>query len=219
MRTKTLLLTAALTAASTLASLAQVYSVNIVGYINLNLPTGFSMIANQLNNSPDNTLGNLLPNVAENTQVYKFNPASGGFDSSFFSADNPGWSDPSVTLNPGEGCFFYVDPNFSPSGATLTFVGEVQLSSSVAVNNGFQILSSVVPQSALLDDLGYAPRENDQVYFFNHASGGFDSYFFSADNPGWSAPPVPAVGQAFFLYADPNFGANRTWSRTFSVGP
>ena len=35
MRTKTLLLTAALTAAGALTSMAQVYSINIVGYINL----------------------------------------------------------------------------------------------------------------------------------------------------------------------------------------
>ena len=46
MRTKTLLLTAALAAAGVVSSMAQVYSVNSVGYVNLTLPNGFSMIAN-----------------------------------------------------------------------------------------------------------------------------------------------------------------------------
>jgi len=220
MRTKTLLLTAALSAAGALTTMAQVYSVNIVGYINLTAPTGFSMLANQLNNNPDNTLGNLLPNVTENTQVFKFNRSSGGFDASFFSADNPGWSNPSFTLNPGEGCFFYVDPQFNPNtGQPLTLVGEVKLVSDVAVDPGFQIVSSVIPQSALVDDLGYVPRENDQIYRFNHGTGGFDAYFWSADNPGWSSPPIPNIGESFFLFADQQFGGSRTWHRSFIVGP
>ena len=46
MRTKTLLLTAALSAAGIATSMAQVYSANAVGYVNKLIPTGFSMIAN-----------------------------------------------------------------------------------------------------------------------------------------------------------------------------
>lgn len=219
MRTKTLLLTAALTAASSLATMAQVYSVNIVGYINLHAPPKFSMIANQLNNSPDNTLVNLLPSVPENTQVFKFDKVAQSFTASFFSADNPGWSDGTFTLNPGEGCFFYVDPAFAAGGADLTFVGEVQLNSSLSVDTKFQVLSSVIPQSDVLDNLGYTPRENDQVYRFDPVAQSFNAYFWSADNPGWSSNPVPNVGESFFLYADPAFGGSRTWVRNFSVGP
>src|SRR2546427_12593550 len=105
MRTKTLLLTAALTAAGALSSMAQVYSVNIVGYINLTIPKGFSMIANQLNASPDNTLATVLASVPENTTVYKFNAVAGHYDSSNFSADNPGWTVPGMPLTPVEVAF------------------------------------------------------------------------------------------------------------------
>ena len=102
MRTKTLLLTAALTAAGALTSMAQVYSVNIVGYINLSIPRGFSMIANQLNATPDNTLETLMPTMPEGTIIYKFNPALrgglGAYDQYQFSADNPGWAP--ITVNP-----------------------------------------------------------------------------------------------------------------------
>ena len=46
MRTKTLLLTAALSAAGIASSMAQVYSVNAVGYVNTPLVTGFNLISN-----------------------------------------------------------------------------------------------------------------------------------------------------------------------------
>src|SRR5438477_12739115 len=110
MRTKTLLLTAALTAAGALISMAQVYSVNIVGYINLSVPKGYSMIANQLNASPDNKLSTIMPNPPENTTVYKFNPGTGGYFSYNFSADNPGWLPADGSLAPGEGAFIRIDP-------------------------------------------------------------------------------------------------------------
>ena len=48
MRTKALLLTAALGLASVATSMAQaVYSVNVVGYINLTMKPGFNLVANQ----------------------------------------------------------------------------------------------------------------------------------------------------------------------------
>src|SRR2546421_8566425 len=139
MRTKTLLLTAALSAAGALTSMAQVYSANMVGYINLQIPKGFSMIANQLNASPDNTIATVLANAPENTTVYKFvpTPPPAHYVTANFSADNPGWIPNNITLNPGEGCFIGVDGNFAPNGFTATFVGEVQLVSSTPVNNGF----------------------------------------------------------------------------------
>ena len=126
MRTKTLLLTAALTAAGALTSMAQVYSVNIVGYINLNVPSGFSMIANQLNAATDNTLETLMPTVPENTTIYKFNPALraglGGYDQYQWTSDNPGWAPisagtPTVIPTPKVGESFF----FATSGANTTW--------------------------------------------------------------------------------------------------
>ena len=71
--------------------MAQVYSVNIVGYINLTLPKGFTLIANQLNGSPDNKLETVIPAPPENTTIYKFIPnPPAHFEAFNFSADNPG---------------------------------------------------------------------------------------------------------------------------------
>ena len=202
----------------------QSYSANIIGYINLTIPTGFSMIANQLNAVPDNTLGTVLASVPENTTVYKFipAPAPGHYQSSNFSADNPGWTVPKITLNPGEGVFISIDPAQIAPATTYaaTFVGEVQFASTVPVTNGCSIVSSAVPVSDTLNNLGFPARENDTVYRYdgtlNNNHGGFRTYNWSADNPGWApSPPIPNVGEAFFVCGL----LSRTWSRAFAVGP
>src|SRR5205807_10156947 len=107
MRTKTLLLTAALSAAGLVTSMAQVYSVNIVGYINLNIPVGYSMIANQLNASPDNTIVNLIPTPPEGTFIYKYFTDGSGFHSADF-ADGAWEGETTLTANPGQGVFIYM---------------------------------------------------------------------------------------------------------------
>src|SRR6185436_10390289 len=117
MRTKTLLLTAALVGAGIASSMAQaVYSVNAVGYVNLTLGRGYSMIANPLNNG-SNALSQILPNVPDNTQILKFDAAQQKFSTTVngFVA-GAGWF-PDGTLRPGEGAFINL-----PDPATITFV-------------------------------------------------------------------------------------------------
>src|SRR5262245_48462452 len=100
MRTKTLLLTAAALTAGVLSSFAQssnVYSVNVVRYINITVPAGgYSFVANQLTNAGNNinvVLTNGLRsdvNGVLNTVYYKW--TGGGYSSvQFFTgpdADN-----------------------------------------------------------------------------------------------------------------------------------
>src|SRR4051812_8366959 len=111
MRTKTTLLTAALVAAGALSSMAQVYSVNVVGYINLNIPHGFSMIANQLNASPNNTVVTLFPSPPDQTTVFKYNAATRVYDSADF-ADGAWEGNTALSLGPGEGAFIYTPVAF-----------------------------------------------------------------------------------------------------------
>jgi hypothetical protein len=215
MRTKTLLLTAALTAAGALTSMAQVYSVNIVGYINVNVPHGFSILANQLNNSPDNHLATLFPTPPNGTFVYKFNNASSSYLVDDYDSGWEGDTAGAMTLNPGEGVFI----NNPSTAFTATFVGEVQLVSSVSIPLGFSIVSSVIPQSAFLDSMGYVPANGDFVYQFQNAT---STYKVNDYDSGWEGddggnPPTPAVGEGFFVKS-PVSGA-RSWSRTFVVGP
>src|SRR5258707_9446070 len=71
MKTKTLLLTAALAAAGAASAMAQnVYSVNAVGYINKSVQSGFSLLSNPFVVSNE-SLDALMPTPPEGTTVYK----------------------------------------------------------------------------------------------------------------------------------------------------
>ena len=218
MRTKTLLLTAALCAAGAATSMAQVYSVNMVGYINQTFPTGFSMIANQLNASPDNRVVTLLPAPPEGTAVFQFDTTIGGYVSITFNGVWEG-DDLTMTLGPGEGAFL-----FAPSSFSTTFVGEVALSSSVPLVQGFQMISSALPQSLPLTGnppagLAFPIQAGDEVYQFSNAIGGYVANTWNGawEGDGNGAAPTPAIGESFFF--NRATGTAGSWARTFSVGP
>src|ERR1041384_6863088 len=120
MRTKALLVAAAITVVGLATSLAQsnVYSLNVVGYHNISTTAGqFKLIANQLNTA-NNSIGSILTNVPHGTFFYKYNAGWGTFD---YDTDLGGWDpDGNATLNPGEGGLIK-----TPSAITITFVGEV----------------------------------------------------------------------------------------------
>jgi hypothetical protein len=203
MRTKALLFTAMLSAAGLLTASAQaVYSVNVVGYINKEVPAGYSLIANQLDNGQGNLINDVLPDVPFGASIFKFDPAAAAFVNSV----NFGSWEPNLSLAPGEGAFLLID-----EPATLTFVGEVMQGTGLTVNvpAGYSIASSIVPQSASLTDIGFPAEFGDTVFFFRN--GAFES---SVAFPDFTPPAVPEVGEAFFILND---GAAKTWSRSFSV--
>src|SRR5882672_2548950 len=126
MRTKTLLLTAVLGIAGAATSMAQaVYSVNVVGYINLTMKPGFNLVANQLKASPDNKLNSVLPAAPLESQVLKFANNNYSTDISDGSVwlDNATGNPSATTVSPGEGFFFY---NPGTVNSTATLVGEVR---------------------------------------------------------------------------------------------
>jgi hypothetical protein len=220
MRTKTLLLTAAIGVAGIASSMAQaVYSVNAVGYHNVTVATrAFSIIANQLR-ATDSRLPAIIPTAPLGSTVYKF--AGGTYTISTFDEDdfgNQAWTNPSMTLVPGEGAWFR---NAGASAFTMTFVGEVPEGSlSHSVPAGFSLQSSEVPQSAgITSVLNYQPGLGDTVYFYSSTSG-YTIYTFDEDDFGnrvWlPSEPVPAVGQGFWIK---NNGATKNWTRSFDITP
>ena len=225
MRTKTLLLAAAFSAATILTSNAQVYSVNAVGYVNVtvNLGSGAttpSLMANPLNGSPDNTIGSVLPSVPDFTLLYTFE--NGGFvgpATFLFGA----WDDPTVTVAPGQGFFLILDNNFASDPTIITFVGEVpQGTLTTPVPDGVSLLASQVPQSGgLTTDLGFPAANLDLVYLWDndaHAySGGFTFFDFGGGATAWDpSEPTLNPADAFVLITT---GGARDWTRTFSVNP
>lgn len=217
MRTKTLLLTAVLSIAAAASSMADVFSVNVVGYVNVSLATGFNLLGNPLVSSNNNAIGQVLPTAAEGSVLYTLK-TDGSFNTDLFASG--AWYDsatevPSTTtLAPGKGFFI-----FSPSATNITFVGEVkQGTNGVALNSGFSLVSSVAPQSYELVGTNF-PTSSAYTHYKLVGS----SYQISAFDPsiGWYDTQTEAprqvltdVAKGFFIF---NNGGAQTWTRSFSV--
>jgi hypothetical protein len=222
MRTKTLLLTAVLSAAGVATSMAQVFSVNAVGYVNVKIPSGnkLALICNPLDaGAGNNTIANLFKGVPGGTQVYKFKSDGTGFvtatyddiDNAFLPADAA-----ATTVEPGEGVFVR---NTSANELTITFVGEVKQGKlDNTYPKGLSIRSSMVPQAGTAAELGFVGQNGDQIFQFDAATQGYSASTYDDIDPAapWG-PPLKslAVGEAFFLRA----AQGGTWTRTFSVNP
>jgi hypothetical protein len=210
MRTKTLLLTAALSAAGIATSQAQaVYSVNAVGYVNTTLVKGYNLISNPLDNKATggNQIKNLFATLPEGSQIFKFDPATAKYDLASVEFGEVTGTIADQELKPGEGVFI----NAAAAG-TITFVGEVpagQLSNTVP--KGLSIKSSQVPQAGTATALAFPAGDGDQVFKFDEATQKFTSHIY--DFGAWDTEPTLDVGEALFV----NAAAQRTWARNFVI--
>lgn len=217
MRTKTLLLTAALSAAGVASSLAQaVYSVNAVGYVNTTIVPRFNLVSNPLNNTEanGNSIKSLFASLPFGTQIYRFNGT--GFDIAT-KDDLVGDYDPpavaNATVTPGQGVFVL---NNGTQNQTVTFVGEVpQGTLTVNIPAGLSIVSSPVPQGGNIQtDLGFTPAAGDQLYFWDEGTQRYSIHTWDQEFASWDVnPPNLGVGEAIFIRKN----AAGTWTRTFNV--
>jgi len=212
MRTKTLLLTAALCAAGIATSKAQVYSVNAVGYVNTTLAKGYNLISNPLDNKATggNQVKNLFASLPAGAQVFVFNGTKYDLASvDEFSGEITG---PAATMDvtPGNGVFVHVD-----AAATVTFVGEVPAGTlHNAVPKGFSIKASQVPQAGKVStDLKFPAEEGDQIFVFNTATGKYTTSTFTFGDWDGGEPSLD-VGQAVFVRTD---AAAKDWTRSFDI--
>lgn len=237
MRTKTLLLTAALSAAGVAASMAQVYSVNVVGYVNVTVPANkLMLLANPLDNS-GNTISTVLPlaETADGTSLFRFNTTSQSFKDALLYIGGLGWMNSGSgevaddVLAPGEGFFIQAPPTVP---LNLTFVGEVkQGSTTVPLAGGgrLNLIGSTVPQAINVGDVTMPnsmmmPAEDGDVLFlWNPAAQSYDDGYSYIGGIGWAqsdfdhpeGPAIP-VGAGFWLSKAPTSAA-ANWTRTFNV--
>jgi hypothetical protein len=217
MRTKTLLLTAVLGvagAASTIAQAQSVYSANAVGYVNLSLPAGFSMISNPLN-AATNDLQSLLTNVPNNTAIYTWSTTLESYAPSTFRSTTGKWTSDEV-LNPGAGAFINL-----ASATTITFVGNVpQGSLTNIIAPGFSIQSIPIPVSLTITSSTNAllnlpkPNVNDVIYQWVNATG-YAPHTFRSSGIWTGTAYAPAVGESFFYFSTAT--TPTTWAVNFSV--
>ena len=226
MRTKSILAAAAIIAAGAASSQAQsnVYSLNVVGYVNVVCSNGFTMVNNPL--VPSNSqVGTLLKDNANGGTVPAgsalFVYVNGSYVINLNDEFGGGWDNASQTITNGQGFFFQ---NNSGSTTTLTFVGEVpQGALTNSLRPGFNMVGSKVPQAAFLDDLGLSSQGGDAVY--KYENGNFRIYLKDEFDASWSSSaidfdvvkgPTLAVGQAMFYFRSDAVGTP-TWVRNFTA--
>lgn len=211
MRTKTLILAAAVSAAGLATSMAQtVYSVNTVGYVNLVIPPGYSIIANPLMGAT-NTIPVLFAGAPQGTIIYKYK-VDGTYDINNLRPGTLGWAFKDMTLVPGEGVFIF-NPSTTTS-ITNTFVGEVFGGTNV-IRQGFSIISSMVPQEGrITTDLGYTTGTGVQSVYLYDSVNGYTIKSTFASGAWIGGEPVIKVGQGFFI----NVPSQRNWERTYTTG-
>jgi hypothetical protein len=189
-----------------------VRSLNVLGVAVLTNPPSPAQIlmANPFN-TPNNTVGGILPDVPEGTEFSKWNESTQSYQTNTFSSGH--WSDPGMTLRPGEGGFLE-----NSLAATLIIVlqGEVlQGNLSNSLPAGLSIRSSMVPQRGFVQStLGYAPEAGDEVRIFTNNT--FVIYTFYEFDLQWvPVQPVLDVGQAVFIKS----ASAKPWRRRYFAWP
>jgi outer membrane protein assembly factor BamB len=182
----------------------------VFGLINMTLPLGTSLIADQLYQVshadwPQNTAqgysdflynNTYLCPVPYNLQFLEWNGT--GFDTNTYNQGTGFWqTNGDDTLLPGEAVFF-VNSNNSP--ITLPFAGLIPpgLVTNV-VPPGTHLVSSILPQAGLLhSNLNYSPNNGDTVGLWTGS--GYSYHTYSASSGTWSGgEPSLKVGEGFLL--------------------
>jgi len=211
-------------AAGLATSMAQnVYSLNVVGYINVACPGGYTMMANQLNNGT-NGLAQVLPTAPALAEVLMYNAAKSDYDTAVTDGSGNWFTllgAPSpMTVSPGQG-FFFLNPGTTT--VTNTLVGEVP-QGALSVNflaNNYTMASAPTPVSYPLDATSGFPIVALMTYLvYNPAISDYTTYV--SDGTSWftllgAAVPTPTagIGQGFFIN-NPDATAH-AWNINFTV--
>jgi hypothetical protein len=231
MRTKVLLCAAAL-AASLASSMAQnVYSLNVVGYVNVTLPAHqFTAVANPLDASVGGTVagGNDITNlfsttagnIASSSTLATFNSALNDYDPAIgFSGKSGTWTG-NFSMPPGVGALYY---NNGASDTVVTFVGQVPQGNYTVTSmasHTFTFAGSPVPLGGDVSDLntklGLVPSAGDTVAVFSGSANDWSAAVgWSAKSSAWTGPMAIGAG-AGFLYYNNSANAN-AWVSNFTV--
>ncbi len=174
--------------------LAKGQTSNILGYISITLPPGFSMISNPLD-SPNNVVARVFKDWPDGTTLNKF-------DSQLFrlvenSVKFTQWTSASEVMKPGEGAIFF---NPTMDYRSVCFTGNVlEGDLSQAVPAGFSIRSSLLPQPGhIVDDLKFPIANGDVVHVFDRERQQYVLHPYENDR--WTkGAPVLGVGEAFWV--------------------
>jgi hypothetical protein len=186
----------------------KVVSTSAVGFVELDIPYGFSMRANPLI-TDQNTVGSLLKGVPAGIMVYKY---ISGVNFSVNGFEDGAWDRPEESFGPGEGLFVR---NGTIDTYWLSIVGKVPEGTlSVSIPVGWSILSSPLPKAGRADTILGCPFERgDNVHRYITELYQYEGHAY-AGNGVWQigGPPEIEFGEAFWVWTK----RAATWTVTFS---
>jgi len=218
MRTKVLLGLAALAVGLSTSVAQNVYSLNVVGYVNVSLQASkLSFLSLPLASANgDYTVGNTIKlDNGDGSQdfslLYHWNVGAQQWDGAI-TWFGGAWDNPSMVISNGAGFFIAANAN-----STLTFVGEVpQGVIPYSVPVGLSTMANKIPVTTNFPgaDVG---NDFDLVYTWNQAGqqwNGANTYFGGAWDSASADGPTLNPGDALF-YA--NGGTALAFTRNFTV--
>jgi len=223
MKTKTLLIAAAALAVGVISSQAQVYSQNIVGYANVTIPAGYTLLTMPVSPNSSNNIEAVLPSLTSADVVLVWN--GGGYNVDYFNGPGDWYNGndftpiPQPSLPPGAG-FFY--QNNTGQTKTNTFVGNVQLTNTVTLPAGYTLVGSTAPVGGSIESTNFNIHftSADTVLIWN--GGGYNVDYFNGPGDWYNgndftpiAVPTLNVGQGFFYQN--NTGQTTNWVQNVIV--
>jgi hypothetical protein len=167
---------------------------NVLGYLSITLPPGFSMIANPLQ-ATTNTVDKVFKDWPDGTTLNKFDTQL--FRLAENEVKSSQWTNPSESLMPGEGAIFF---NPTSDYRSVCFMGEIPPPDlSIPIPSGFSMCSSPVPHSgSLIEDLEFPIANGDVIHVFDRDKQQYALYPY--ENGNWTAgAPTLSVGEAFWV--------------------
>jgi len=226
MRTKALLCAAAFAASVAASKADNVYSLNIVGYVNVPVvANSMYLLGNPLNTSDGlNNVSNVittLPDSFDTAYIAFWDGTTLQPEETWFAGY--GWYPATTALPPGQGFAFFT---LGGSG-TITFVGQVQTNYTASLVPGINLIASAYPASLSLTALGlvgwndtdYVARqinwtatslEYDNITYFQ----GYGWYDNGLGDGGPITGPNLGVAEGVYYW---NAGATPvTWTQNFN---
>ena len=191
---KTLLIAGAALAAGVVTSQAQVYSANVVGYVNVVITANtLTLVANPLDDGT-NTIASLAAALPNKSSIQVWNGSGYNVSSKVAGAWN-------VNLSIPVGTGFFVK---SPTATTNTFVGNVIVAPGGSTTNALPAASLVLVGAAIpftgdLNDtnLNIGPSLPNKSSIQVWTGSGFTLSSKAAG--AWSTPLTISAGQGFFV--------------------
>lgn len=234
---KTLLIAAAALAAGVISSQAQVYSQNVVGYVNLPLSSGYNLVSVQFQVGASNGASEVFPALPDGTQTYQWDNVNSTFVYNFY--DSGGGATPPAQswymsdyatptnapiLKAGTAVFLLL-----PSAVTNTVVGNVVSGNTNNLVSGYNMVGSALPVGGAttntLFNLNALPDgtqtyrwdqvNNTYIYNFYDTGGGAtlpgQSWYMSDYSTPTNAPSL-SVGEGLFFLTPSTFA----WTQTYT---